>query len=130
MNWSYIAGFFDGEGCISLQTTRMQVSIYQSGSIGQSTLEEIQQWLTLEGIDSNLYHRKRFGTLSKKEMWELRISSRESQLKFLKSIRPYSRIKKILIQDCMRYFIIFPPNKWWLFGSGKVGDENRLVWNT
>jgi len=114
MNWAYIAGFFDGEGCLSLQTTRMNISLYQSGDIGRAVLSEMSEWLKGEDIESCLYHRKKFTLLSKKELWELRISSRRSQLLFLRGVLPYARVKRILIQDFIRYYTMFPPNRWWL----------------
>jgi hypothetical protein len=128
MNWAYIAGFFDGEGCLSLHTTRMNISIYQSGAIGEQVLREIGAWLSTKGIESIMYHRNRTDKLSKKELWEVRLNKRASQLKFLSGVLPFIRVKKVLAQDCVRYYTMFPPNNWWMYGTGRIGEENRVVW--
>ena len=128
MNWAYISGFFDGEGSLSLHTTRMNLSIYQSGAIGEQVLREIHDWLSTKEIESILYHRNRTDTLSKKELWELRLGKRNSQLKFLAGVLPFIRVKKVLAQDCVRYYTMFPPTNWWMYGAGRIGEENRVVW--
>lgn len=44
MNWDYIAGFMDGEGCIHLTKTRCKISIVQLTK-NQAVLDQIKEFL-------------------------------------------------------------------------------------
>ncbi len=112
MTWDYIAGFFDGEGCISIydyehkrtfkdrpkgpyimkekyvkisldQKIRIFVHMVQKQT---EVLEEIQEFLVAEGIQAN-FHIKKTG------MGAVQFSSRESVRVFLNKVIPYLRVK-------------------------------------
>jgi len=54
MNWEYIAGFFDGEGCVyTYQDTSVRLDISQKKS--RKVLEDIQFFLSANGIRSSIY---------------------------------------------------------------------------
>jgi len=115
MNWAYIAGFFDGEGSIYVPmgqkyVTNVFISIYQSD---QGVLLRIQRFLAAHGIHSKVRLEKRVRktpdrVISKKAQYILDFSKKESAYIFLRSIRPYCIVKKQIIEDCLRYLILFP----------------------
>ena len=115
MNWAYIAGFFDGEGSLRVPmgqkyVTSPQVCIYQSD---QLVLLRIQRFLAAHGIHSHVRkeNRMRKGlqrVISKKDQYILDFSRKQSVTIFLRSIRPYAVVKKQIIEDCIRYLILFP----------------------
>lgn len=116
MNWAYIAGFFDGEGSIHVPmgqkfVTSVFISLYQSD---QLPLLRIQKFLESHGIHCKVRQEKRIREgphriVSKKEQYILEFSKKESAYIFLRSIRPYSLVKKQIVEDCIRYLKIFPP---------------------
>ena len=93
MNWSYIAGFFDGEGSINLQPRSCQASFTQVIR-KDMVLENIQSFLRSRGVRSGLSsHSGRKGT-----KWNptqrLTVSDHCSVVKFLQSVLPYLTVKK------------------------------------
>ncbi len=114
ITWQYIAGFFDGEGCISIydyerkktlkdkpnkptytyqeklvkisldQKIRFHVSMVQRETL---VLEKIHQFLNKHKIKNSLYFSK------KTDMGKVQFSSRKAVLSFLKQIHPYLYVK-------------------------------------
>ena len=60
MNWDYIAGFFDGEGCVVNTKDKRRAGSRDSvfrltmGSTHKPTLEEIHQFLTDWGMRTTI----------------------------------------------------------------------------
>ena len=53
ITWDYVAGFFDGEGCIYIdKQRRLHITFAQKSRV---VLEKIQVFLTAEDIPSNVY---------------------------------------------------------------------------
>lgn len=108
MNWAYIAGFFDGEGCISTRqgtNNPFRLTIVQSKkNNGESLLNEIGGFLSGHQIRSGIHLRNR----EKCPMVVLYIGQRRSIVKFLLGVMPYLRVKRILAQDVLRYSRIYP----------------------
>lgn len=124
MSWQYIAGFLDGEGCISIcpqshrpNTTNLQVTINQTGLEGYSVLWEIKQFIAKHGIKS--YLRSDRSASRKKpncrEMWALSMMSRPHAVPFLRHVLPYLHVKKVKAQDVLRYMAIFPDRRGYHF---------------
>lgn len=110
MNWEYIAGFFDGEGCIHMShggRCKTYVSICQSQDRGRRVLEEISKFLfeadMIHSVVSS-YERKN----RTKTMHLLTVKRREDVQCFLMYVLPLVRIKKVEAQDVLRYFKMFP----------------------
>ena len=103
ITWPYIAGFFDGEGNISLTKHgcgNINVNLYQKR---RDVLDRITNFLKAHNFDANIY-------VDKREQHTFRISGgRNASLKFLNSILPYLIVKKTEAQDVIRYFTMFPP---------------------
>ena len=121
MSWAYIAGFLDGEGCISLcpnqarpLATNLQITMSQTGVEGFCVLSEIKEFLSEHGMKSYLRPNnspsKRKHT-THREMWNLSLMARPSTVPFLRSVLPYLHVKKVKAQDCLRYMIIFPDRR-------------------
>jgi len=115
MSWEYLAGFFDGEGCISVydyehkRTFRDRPSQNQPYVMKEKTvrisidqkirffvfliqkengvLQEISEFLNEEEIQHSL---RNYG----KGMQNIAFSSRKAVKKFLSKISPYLRVKK------------------------------------
>jgi hypothetical protein len=105
LNWSYIAGFFDGEGHATLSKHKLQAGITQAGEMGRVTLGEIRDFLIQYGIKARLYPKKQVTGHKKLYMLSFSPSSAES---FLRSLLPYLRIKRTTAQDILRYRKMFP----------------------
>ncbi|PJC44969.1 hypothetical protein CO038_00980 [Candidatus Pacearchaeota archaeon CG_4_9_14_0_2_um_filter_39_13] len=90
MDWPYLAGFFDGEGNIHFNkiANKSYQVLCRMYSSNEEVLLRIRNFLGF----GNLYKKKSTG------MCELTISNKENNLLFLKSIHPYSIIKKQTIE--------------------------------
>lgn len=112
MTWQYVAGFFDGEGCISTEWNRarrgmnFRVQLCQSGREGQDVLEEIKEFMAERRIHSTMCHRSKHGR--NRQMHVLVVSSRESILRCLVAVLPHLRIKKVKAQDLWRFLRLYP----------------------
>lgn len=101
----YLAGFFDGEGCVYLGSTtasgtkkvypHLIVSLAQSGEAGRTLLESIQ---SIYG--GNIQHRKPKGAT--KEAYQLRWCGKKA-VDFLKQLSPFLNIKKIKAQESAKF---------------------------
>lgn len=114
MNWQYIAGFFDGEGCVRIhqggRNLSPQLSLHQSRDRGRSLLEEIRLFLAENGIKSNLQKHRDYVTERNgiQSMYRLYIYNNQGALEFIKGVFPYIRIKKVECQDIWRWLIMYP----------------------
>ena len=113
MDWQYIAGFFDGEGCIFI-SSRKDICTYPSRhnksynclhrmvriTLSQNdieVLEKIQEFLTLNNIISSIY------TNPNNIQHQLYISKHDSSLKFLENILPFVIVKKIKTLEAINF---------------------------
>lgn len=113
LDWSYVAGFFDGEGYACVRRTKdnglsFQAGMAQGGPEGKSVFDDMMTFFAARGIKADVYRHSRSVN---KQMWALRIVSRDSLCKFLEAVLPYLRIKKVQSQDILRFFRIYPPLK-------------------
>jgi LAGLIDADG-like domain len=119
VSWPYVAGFFDGEGCITHAWRKhgedrgyfvLSTSITQCGPIGKIVLTEIKEFLSEFGIVCQVRHDARKGTKLPhwKEKFDLRVNRRESIIIFLRGLMPYVRVKKVITQDTLRFLVRFP----------------------
>lgn len=115
MTWEYLAGFFDGEGCITSMKVKKgykmvgRIQISQSQDRGKILLDEIREFFAQHGITSSICSRAPYG--NRVEGHFLYINSQESSMKFMRGVFPYLRIKKLEAQDTMRYLVMYPPPK-------------------
>lgn len=121
LSWEYIAGFFDGEGCVTVSgtaargqrrraETRVKIQITQTGQRGKDLFDEMAIWLKERGIAckfSRYVHRNPLYRVR----WVLMVNSRDSQLRFIEGILPYCYIKKTELQDCLRLMKLYPADK-------------------
>lgn len=112
MNWGYIAGFFDGEGCLHAinaggsRTGRFRVTISQTQ---KEVLDEIAEFLCERFIDAYvLTHRAAARSPHKKQGWNLWITKQKSVAKFIEGVFPYLRVKKQRAEDYRRVCLLTP----------------------
>jgi hypothetical protein len=96
MNWDYIAGFFDGEGCFTV-VNRKNGGIKYQLALSQTekyVLDEIQKYINV----GKVYESCNKGNKNWKPYWKkaytLRISKREDILFFLSNIEDKIIVKK------------------------------------
>lgn len=118
LNWDYITGFFEGEGCVTTHANQARrgsvgsrVIISQAGDQGRKLLEEIQRFLSDHGIRAYLHSRRG----SRQKQWNLDICDRKGVVTFLRQVFPLLRVKKLIAQDTIRFFTVFPSIKGWYF---------------
>lgn len=110
MNAAYVAGFFDGEGCLMIYQDRGYYRIRVA--LGQKTpevLQEIQRFIKVGRIG-----------LAKTGHYYLRIDQRAHIRHFLDIIRPYAIVKKQHIQVLDQFFR-FPSSR-----KDPRADQRRL----
>jgi LAGLIDADG-like domain len=117
MTWAYIAGFFDGEGCLhaigpgGAGRDSFRITISQTQDIGKQTLEEIAEFLNQRGIAAYVlkHHRnKKPEHQHWRQCYNLWITQRVSIASFIEGVFPYLRIKKQRAEDYRRTSIMTP----------------------
>lgn len=135
--WSYISGFFDGEGSASMggnrsrpNCTQYTINFSQSGDEGLLLLGEIRQFFSEEGIKSYIRENKESTRLGKRKVYNLAVAGRPSVELVISKMLPYLRIKKTKCQDIWRYIRAFPPLPKYLcrIRNKQYRDEGRLKW--
>lgn len=113
ITWEYIAGFFDGEGCVCTTNLKARpntfctfVSIGQSGKEGYAVLTAIQAFLVPYGIKSYMSAQRR--QKHYREMWQLRMMARPSVMVFLSNVLPFVNVKRPAVQDTLRFHKMYP----------------------
>lgn len=122
LTWDYVAGFFDGEGCIRIFNYRdsklkdtarfcLRASISQTKDRGYKLLSDIKDFLAKAGIESTIYSDNKKPKANWAESHALTIAKRESCDKFLIKILPYLHVKKTEAEDVLRFSKLFPKMK-------------------
>src|SRR5215471_7953237 len=93
MDWPYLAGFFDGEGCVSIgRNDRPCCTIAQSvGS--HNVLQQIKEFLLSQDIACNVHQHVR-PVAGRKKAEALWISSSVAVEDFLKNLLPHLIVKR------------------------------------
>lgn len=114
MNWSYVAGFFDGEGCIRFEVGAIspRIRIVQQGKRGKLALQKIQTFLIDEGIQCRVEPN---GGGKRETLWCLYFDGREKVTLFGKKALHFLLVKKSEVQDMLRFLKLYPP-----LNQGKV----------
>lgn len=117
MTWQYVAGFFDGEGCLTMQRDNRQgngsgiplVTISQSNLRGLDVLSGIAEFLTKRGIKCKVRFDQKAGTHHRKQdSYLLRITGRKNVLPFIAGVLPHVWVKRTVCQDHWRYWKMYP----------------------
>lgn len=88
MDWSYIAGFFDGEGCVGVYGRGHQITISQKD---KSVLVAIQTFTDSEGIRS---HLRGYPSRTSGKMHCIVITAKPDLEKFISKVLSYSIVKR------------------------------------
>ena len=95
MDYSYLAGFFDGEGNIHIIMSKTHISIQvRIYNAQREILESIKEFINM----GHIYQKK------KTMIYELTIGCKEECKKFLENIYPYSVIKRNQIDYLFKNF--------------------------
>ena len=124
MNWSYIAGFFDGEGYCSFKgtgTTKAYVVLGFSNT-NRLVLEEIRSFLSIKKLITG-----RIGNYpgSKKICYTLCIQGHKTILKIAKNLLKYSIVKRGELQK----LVDFIENKRWKKSCPDIEALKELYFN-
>lgn len=103
MDWSYIAGFFDGEGCVTYSRPRNNGVIYKQypyltfSNTNEKVLASIQEFLSSSGIRSKLnsFSRKHRSERGWKECYTLNIYDKHSVQECIYGMHPYLIVKAL-----------------------------------
>ena len=112
MNWAYLAGFFDGEGCVNMASRNdsffARLTFSQSKDCGFTLLNEIREFLLAQGIKVGKVHKGGYSPYTKRPSWQLQITARSGVFQMLNAMLPYLRIKRPAAQDALRTMLLFP----------------------
>jgi len=86
----YIAGFFDGEGCIYAHTTNLRVIITNTN---KKMLEDISEYFGDGKLGENVRIKKRNGEGNRKQCYTLTFWNRRAE-RVLIELLPYLQIKR------------------------------------
>ena len=94
MNWGYLAGFFDAEGCVrtNLQIghrPQVRVSLAQKE---ENILSQVRDFLAFEEIRAKVYYHR------STDSHELDIMAQRSVVLFLERIKPLCLVKREAIE--------------------------------
>jgi hypothetical protein len=115
ISWSYLAGFFDGEGCVnyansgSKRTYRVRLTFSQAFPRGKQLLLEIKTFLEANGCKLGQISTSGYQRAIDKQGWQLQVTERQSTELIMKKLLPHLHIKKLEVQDALRRQLLFPP---------------------
>src|SRR5689334_11080880 len=104
ITWEYLAGFFDGEGCVnyansgSQRTYRIRLTFSQSRKRGYELLFKIKAFLEKEKCKLGKIYTSGY----------IKDIEKNSTKKIMEALLPYLEIKKLEVQDALRRQILFP----------------------
>jgi len=119
MNWSYIAGFFDGEGSLTHNGIGFRITVSQTN---EEVLNEIRDFT---GVGNVIKLRKREAHW--KDAWLYYIASKKDVCTFLKKAVPHLVIKKrsaMTAIPCLEKQLVDMKNKKNLYKIRKVKAKN------
>lgn len=108
LSWQYIAGFFDGEGNVSmpLGKSNLHLCLTQAGNEGLQLLGRIQEFLAEHGIPSRIDDSTKLVT-GRKKVYRLCLSGKRTEA-FLRFVMPFVHIKKVISMDVLRWRTLYP----------------------
>ena len=96
MSWTYIAGFFDGEGHVDFCKTKM-LTIVQ---VNKEVLHKIIEFIQFGRIYCVTHENP---SLNRSECSEITIMRREQQVEFVKHILPFTIVKTKQLRQCLAF---------------------------
>lgn len=103
IGWEYIAGFFDGEGCVYRHQGRVSIAIYQARR-NNRVLRAIRAFVLSEGIACHLNHtHPRTDCFKPTRMSVIQIRAVESAKTFLRAILPHLHVKKAKVKAALAH---------------------------
>lgn len=136
ITWQYLAGFFDGEGCIHFPRTPTGVScvrmqLGQTGEMEHRVLSHIRLFLLDNGIKPGKVYvgttRKQLERKHWKPCYYLVVSSRQGCADMIRGMLPYLIVKKVIAQDSLRMLVAFPTVSGRISATFDVQVARKLV---
>jgi hypothetical protein len=92
MNWSYIAGFFDGEGCATARRRDGHFeNLLQTSNTDRTALERCQEFAVMGVVRKQGGEKKH---PNNKQAWTWRIGHRKDVLRFIENVKEYVIVKR------------------------------------
>ena len=119
MNWSYIAGFFDGEGGFHIGFARSKKNekayltprvVVSFSSTNKETLDKIAEFMLSNGINCKNYcmlRKRDYGGIKRKTAYTIRISQPKDMSVFVQFIEPFLLEKKEscqIFRECLDFW--------------------------
>ena len=132
INVRWLAGFFDGEGSISVARQgvghskgrgRLAITLTQAGPIGLEVLTAIRDFIYIQGIRSTVLNKSIVE--GSKQGYMLSITGWENGINFIVFLYPYLIVKRQLAQDTIRFSKVFPDmfrHTGWLARESRVNN--------
>lgn len=114
ITWQYLAGFFDGEGCVnyansgSARTYRVRLTFSQAFPRGKVLLSKIKSFLESNGCKLGKIHTSGRQATEDKQGWQIQVVRKDSTSKVMKEMLPFLEIKKLEVQDALRRQKLYP----------------------
>ncbi len=111
-SWEYVAGFWDGEGCIWMPVGKGRTVSASISQTDPKVLIAIKEFLERQGLKPKL--RKQSGKSKKAfndkaDHWTILFQGTKKTSFLLEKLLPFLNTKKkIYAQDVLRFFTIFP----------------------
>lgn len=114
ISWTYLAGFFDGEGCVnyansgSKRTYRVRLTFSQAFPRGKRLLAEIKDFLEASGCRVANISTSGYMKDEAKQGWQLQVAAKHSTELIMRKMLPHLHIKKLEVQDALRRIKLYP----------------------
>ena len=107
MSWEYLAGLFDGEGCIVVAGPGIEWRIAQNDR-GRQALVDVQSFLQARGYSvaflPNYYQYKG----QQKVMYVVRVAKKADVQQICHHLLPYLRVRQLAALDAWRWLTLYP----------------------
>jgi LAGLIDADG endonuclease len=114
ITWQYLAGFFDGEGCVnyansgSKRTYRVRLTFSQAFPRGLVLLNKIKAFLEANECKLGKVTTSGYRRTLDKQGWQLQVTHKASTKKIMEAMLPHLEIKKVEVQDALRRQLLYP----------------------
>lgn len=119
MDWSYLAGFFDGEGCICIRYGQHSRVTFQITNTDEEVLGKIKDFLAKNNFSSKIYRKK---IPCQKDRFDLIISNHIVVEPLLRKLSPLLVVKRGKAEEAIE---LVKTKVWHNNGINHRYDENR-----
>jgi hypothetical protein len=126
---AYIAGFIDGEGCITIvrinKTGTKELLWHRPVLAIYNTNRDILNWIQVVlGVGSVC--SASLGPPARKQCWRYSVSN-SAAIRVIEKVMPYLKVKKLQAAILLRYKDTYPSVGWRLSTPGSVTDTREIL---